>query len=762
MANRDWDQSGIVACMASIDSGRRFFVGGTKLSVWSLDSTLAEPDRILVDLINENDRWITCMAAAPDGSWLAAGDSQGSLTVWSSTDFESLATKDIYTNDVQLLAVSPDSSKIATVSFGQEISVWNAQSLELIKQFEVTDRGLGCIEFVTSDVIVVSGEQTTTWDCNRGEMLQELPASRYNRVLRRSHDNRWLAFTSEDGLNLWNIEQSASERVLRGLNGTDYLLNFSADQKYLLVVVPAAIQIRDVESGQCLQVIDVVGQTVRGIAWFSDSNALIVASDGGGLRTWAPESTAHTHGWKVLDLPVSQPDGSAPVPATAIQMQAAIDLRSFPQLPDSRLTLQSDSNMLAYDAPVKLEEARLFIRYSLAQAGWKEVPADPTTPDYFYFRKDGFKIFVSLYAPTAESTQVSLSLLGNVDLDAIPKTDVGPVTSTFENEATTLYKVQADLLSIETDLLKKLHTAGWTGYSRLNSSHGETSDHRDMEFLQNSTVLRVSIQPSLDEPGVYHVQYGLQSTRFILPVPEDAGFIEFEGHIEPQLVAWTEMSLSQASEFYDARMSEYGFSPVKRGRIIKEEFCWLPYTRGQQDVRIGLQKHATGKTLVRVGEQLESASWQLAAPQTESAEAPSSAGIQAADMPSLLPTVEPIYDVDQKSIHFVLENTPLSQVTESVVASFDKLGFRVNSPGIREEDYSFLTFEKEGVSIDYRATHRNGSADVNIQGVGVLWTKPLPVKKQLISFETWLRRNRLPASLSLLDRYIGEMKSIDL
>ena len=40
----------------------------------------------------------------------------------------------------------------------------------------------------------------------------------------------------------------------------------------------------------------------------------------------------------------------------------------------------------------------------------------------------------------------------------------------------------------------------------------------------------------------------------VLPVPRDAGFIEYEGSTQPYLVATTSLNLSQAREFYDQQL----------------------------------------------------------------------------------------------------------------------------------------------------------------------------------------------------------------
>jgi len=69
-------------------------------------------------------------------------------------------------------------------------------------------------------------------------------------------------------------------------------------------------------------------------------------------------------------------------------------------------------------------------------------------------------------------------------------------------------------------------------------------------------------------------------------------------------------------------------------------------------------------------------------------------------------------------------------------------------------------FTKDKAEITLRATLRSGEVRASFSGDGLLWSKRLPIAKQIIAYETWLRINRFPASLDLLDKYAAEMKAI--
>ena len=177
-----------------------------------------------------------------------------------------------------------------------------------------------------------------------------------------------------------------------------------------------------------------------------------------------------------------------------------------------------------------------------------------------------------------------------------------------------------------------MHEAGWTAYARLHASHSENDYSRDLEFLRDGLSLRISIGKSPADLESNTIQYSglLMSTS--IPVPGDSGFVEFDGATEPYLVATTSMKLTEARELYDRELTAQGWLVREFGRSLKEDHNWLSYVRGQEDLTINLQTMESGRTLIRVGDDLENSSWQLEKPKSEEA-ADSSAGPRSAESP---------------------------------------------------------------------------------------------------------------------------------
>ncbi|MFC8448966.1 WD40 repeat domain-containing protein [Kitasatospora sp. NPDC057223] len=86
---------------------------------------------------------MAALAIAPDGSWLAAGGSGGTVAVWDLRSGEHLATLTGHTEWVSALAVSPDGAWLASTSNDRTVRVWNIAARETATMMR-TDNSLNC------------------------------------------------------------------------------------------------------------------------------------------------------------------------------------------------------------------------------------------------------------------------------------------------------------------------------------------------------------------------------------------------------------------------------------------------------------------------------------------------------------------------------------------------------------------------------------------------------------------------------------------
>jgi hypothetical protein len=357
---------------------------------------------------------------------------------------------------------------------------------------------------------------------------------------------------------------------------------------------------------------------------------------------------------------------------------------------------------------------------------------------------------------------VSLHLHGNYDARWLPK--IAPIDSKSEYSSFShlSYRSNSSLTDLEVALLKKFHELGWTPYTRLRASSAEEPLSRSFDMLQGGSVLQVSIGFPGDSSEELYVQMNVSTTNLALPIPPDAGWIEFDSSTDIAMVANTKLNLQETIAFYDQEMALDGWLARQAGRHIdekdqKQHKAWLPYIRGQQDVVIRLVSLPEGGTRVLVGE-ADRSSYQLAEVKPVQPDVARD-GIEAADfkLPTGASAIQ--LDADEKRIKFTSADKP-TKIAAEFIEQMQALGWKRDNSGFVDDEYSFLTYRKGKAEIQLRAHGAKEKSTASISGDGLLWTKPLPMAAVRISYETWLRRNRKLASLEYLDEFAAEMAKI--
>ncbi len=759
LAIREWEKTSFTSCLAPTPDGKHVLVAGSRVLLWSVPGEALEPEHVFLELTAEDDgRDLLSLAVSPDGKWFAVGDSNGKVRIWSLVDRQEIVAKELGSNGVTHLAISPDAKEIAAISYDSEVTTWSAGALEPLNTFKVDTNSLKRIEYLAPNMLAAAGESMPLWNTSTGQRVQELSPGRYSFALARSPDGSRFIFGGDDSLHIWHVADSKEEAAIaHGVSGSE-LIAFSPDGKFLATTNGGSVVLWNLAERRIVQVIDSFGWPIVGVSWLPETNLLAVASDIGVTRIWGTPAQGAAVGLKPLHAPVTMPDPAAKAPATQAQLEQVIDLRTFPRLPGSEPSIVGQGDFSAV-VPVASDEAKSFYKYFLEQAGWTEALTPSANPAALEFRKNGFRLSVSCYDAGDGKTNVMVHHDGNYDLRWVPKFDAAPTASVYEGEDVVTYSAKTDLLTIETTLLRKLHAAGWTPYTRLHTSSSEQSDARDMDFLRNGTTLRVSIGKFPVAPDSYTIQYSLFPNNAAAPVPPDSGYVEFDGSTEPQLVAITAKSLDEARQFYDDELAAQGWLKRDSGQSEKGDSAWLSCLRGQSDLTVGFAKLPDGRTLVRMGDAGGSL-WELSQAEDESDDEAAAVGLEAADFPVLNESKTAAFDAIGESIEVKIEGATLADAAEQYVKALADLGWKLEDGGIRSDDYTMLDFSKEDQEITLRARLDGGAASVSFQGDGLLWTKDLPGGKQIVSFETWLRQNKLPPGLDQLDRFEAEMRAI--
>lgn len=761
-----------VQCLAVTQDGKQFVLGGAKLTLW--DTAKPQPT---IDLLakyknGEVERPIRCVGISPNGNLLAAGDQNGRLRIWNMSDQSELVSIQAHMGHLSELAFSPDSQMLATTSYSGEVRLWQSADGKRVKSFKVDDQELARLAFLSNSLLATAGREVNVWNVESGTKESVLTKGHViGPGLGLSSDRRWLAFNdSESQTQLWDIEKAATTGpALRG--AAAHTIEFSPDGSWIATAGNFQIGIWNAIRRNLVQFIDADGGRTVALKWLPDSKALIVASEQGRVRIWGAAERATQLGIEPLQQPeLMSKAGDSRRSFSSAQFQRIIDIRSFPQLPGA-VPMFGHGGMINYNVPASQNEAEMFYRYCLGKLGWTETAGpDPSQPG-LNFHKAGCQLNVTMYpasqAPSgrAGDLQVGLHFGGNYDVRWLPK--ISPIDSkaTWSSFSSTSYRTKANLTDVEVALLKQFHEAGWTAYTRLNASGTEEPLSRSISMLQGGSELTVSIGHPADSTDELVVQTSVSISNKSLPIPADAGWIEYDSSTDVQLVANTAMDLKQTIDFFDKEMAAEGWLARDAGRHIddeKEHKAWLPYIRGQQDVLLRLAALPEGKTRIVVGD-AEHSSWQLQKPPAAEATTGGTTeqpGIEAADfeLPNGAGGVK--FDVDEKKIEFELAGATPQALAELFIKQMESLEWKREGAGIISDDYVFVTFKKDKKEIQLRGRPDGKKSTAIINGNGLRWSKPLPTPPVRISYETWLRRNHKPANLDQLDEFAAEMRKI--
>ena len=761
LAYHDDDRAGFPSFIAVTNDGKQYVLGGAKLSLWKVDNN--ELVHEFIEAKSGDDQRLTSFVYSPVGNWCAAGNAGGLLRTFDIQSRTELASVSTGKNQLATIAASPDGKEIATGALSGDVTIWHADKLEKSSSFKVDTRAVKHLQYIAPQVLLVAGETMSTWNTGTGDKIKTFESEKNQRAIALSPNQRELIFGTKDSLQRWDLASDKSSGEYQAVPFGDSAIRFSTDSSLVAVASGNAIHILDAATGQKLQIIDANGSTISDLTWIPQTHMLLVGTDSGKIRIWGTREEGQARKLTPLHTPIVVSKREASDPATVAENSEVIDVRLLPKLPNAKP--QSESfDSVTYSAPVSVEELKTFYRYILEGRGWQEL-SDQATEFSIPFQKEGHTLSVSPFGNKVTETLVTVTLKGNYDNRLTPRLAEFPIETTHEENGGVIYKVRANLLQIETGLLRKLTAAGWTSVVRLVGRQNEIASGRELDFLKNGTRLRVMVQPDKDDPKSYVVSYSTSLSHHALPVPADAGLMEWEDVFEAQLVANTSLSLKEATAFYEAAMKSQGWLPLRQRRRTDSDVVYLPYYRGQRDITISLNPISDGLVRIRAGKYSD-ASWQkpqdeVAKESTTDVESTPTEGIEAADLPILHAVGAPAYSEEKGgNIRIEIEAISLLDLSKEYEAALSKLGWTAVAFGDPREDSVGLHFKKGSKILYYSSViDPRGTRIVRFSGNALLWTKPIAAKV-LTSYSSWLRNNKFPASLNRLDEYQEQMEML--
>ncbi|MBL8100631.1 MAG: WD40 repeat domain-containing protein [Anaerolineales bacterium] len=212
------------------------------------------------NITQDNDTWVRSLAWSPDGSKIAVGSSNHTVTIWDVQSGRLLITISSHTSSVRDLAWSPDGKMLASGAGDGVVFIWNPQTGNMIKQLTTTEQdALGFL----------------SW----------------------SPDSYWLAFTGHSGdILIWDVDNN-QEILFFDSSGETNLKNlitgisWSPDGTRLAIsTADGSINIRDIQTGESLWSTIAHSGWANDVEWSLDSDLLVSGGDDGVLKVWNAET----------------------------------------------------------------------------------------------------------------------------------------------------------------------------------------------------------------------------------------------------------------------------------------------------------------------------------------------------------------------------------------------------------------------------------------------------------------------------------------
>jgi WD40 repeat protein len=279
-----------VRAVAWSPDGTRLASGSDDLTVTIWDTQTGKPLR--TEKANVDAGWtIWCVAWSPDGAKIASC-SEATVFLWDAETGELQSTLAGHSNMVVSLAWSPSGAQLASASNDKTVIVWNAETGERLHVLETDLNGSGNEVAWSPDgtqlACGVGGGSLILWDADTGETLRQIrnPHAGIESIA-WSPDGTKLAASVGDEIVVFDVETGDQLRALAGHKGTVHSVAWSPDGERLASgSSDQAVFLWDAQTGERLRALRGHTDAVWDVAWSPDGTRLASASLDHTIALW--------------------------------------------------------------------------------------------------------------------------------------------------------------------------------------------------------------------------------------------------------------------------------------------------------------------------------------------------------------------------------------------------------------------------------------------------------------------------------------------
>ena len=230
----------------------------TSIGIWVYDAHTAEVVSLFTGIqTGEKERFIPkpapqALTFSADALILASAHGN-SIYVWDTVTGTAFAMLDKHPDVIKGIALSPDSTKLATAAGDWTVRLWEVGTGKYLNSLTEHPGAVNVVAFSPDGKILASaGVALRLWNADTGELLHADDTDLGSATqLVFSADGKTLA--SGGGLDrtvrLWDVETGTLQKTLKGLGRQIREIVFSPDSNTLVTVSPGSMRIWDVRTG---------------------------------------------------------------------------------------------------------------------------------------------------------------------------------------------------------------------------------------------------------------------------------------------------------------------------------------------------------------------------------------------------------------------------------------------------------------------------------------------------------------------------------